>query len=164
VTNDHTEIAAFATDLAARSGRRLLTVLNEPQEVEFKDERKMDPVTALDREIEAMLQEAILSRFPDHAILGEEGAAASSDDAPYLWALDPIDGTTNFLNGLPLFAVSIGVLSEGLPVAAAMFLATGPGARPGVIYAARAHGASFQPLGSEEEPHASHSPARPAGP
>ena len=151
MSDDHAELAAAAAEMARQAGTRLLEVLGRPPLVEYKDKREVDPVTALDREVEAMLQDAIRARFPGHGILGEEGAAAPAEDSPYLWVIDPIDGTANFLNGLPLFAVSIGVLNEGLPVAAAIFLPAGPGGRAGVLRASRGGGAFFLPVGDDEE-------------
>jgi myo-inositol-1(or 4)-monophosphatase len=151
--DDYAEMATFAAGLASQAGVHLMKALSETQEVEFKGKGMVDPVTKLDREVEATLQAAILSRFPGHGVLGEEGAAAPAEDMPYLWVLDPIDGTTNFLNGLPLFAISIGVLQEGLPVAAALFLIAGPGGKPGVLHAARGDGAFFRPLGEHGEEH-----------
>ncbi len=73
-------------------------------------------VTNIDRAIERFLRERIESKFPDHAILGEEeGGAAVLTDAP-LWAIDPVDGTTNLANGLPHWGVSVGLVENGVPV------------------------------------------------
>ncbi|MEM8531553.1 MAG: inositol monophosphatase [Chloroflexota bacterium] len=84
-------------------------------EVTFKDIHGADPVTELDRTIEQLLVTTVAEQFPDHAVLGEE----SSDVAQmpeWLWVIDPIDGTRNFTNHIPLFAVSVGVLHYGRPV------------------------------------------------
>lgn len=83
-----------------------------------------DYVTQVDKEVEALLVSRIQARFPDHAILGEE---AFSDRSlarfpGYAWVIDPIDGTTNFIRGLPNFCVSIGFCEAGLvPIAGAIF-------------------------------------------
>lgn len=69
-------------------------------------------VTDIDRAIERFLRDAIRARFPDHAILGEEYGREGAEDARHLWALDPIDGTTNLANGLPFWCVSVGLLEE----------------------------------------------------
>ena len=68
-------------------------------------------VTEVDREAEALVVDAIRARFPGHAILGEEGGAQGS--STHRWIIDPLDGTTNFVHGLPLFSVSIGLEIAG---------------------------------------------------
>lgn len=71
-----------------------------------------DVVTRVDKECEAYLLREIQKHFPDHAILGEEsGAHAGKGD--YLWAIDPLDGTNNYSQGLPVFTVSIGLQYKG---------------------------------------------------
>jgi len=73
-------------------------------------------VTDVDKSIERFLRDAIATRFPGHAILGEEfGFDGPADDVP-LWALDPIDGTTNLANGLPLWSISVGLVVGDTPV------------------------------------------------
>jgi myo-inositol-1(or 4)-monophosphatase len=66
-----------------------------------------DFVTQADRESEAALVAEILRRFPDHRILAEEGTAHDATGSDYEWVIDPLDGTTNFLQGLPVWALSI---------------------------------------------------------
>lgn len=80
-------------------------------------ERKADgsPVTAADREAEALLRERISARYPDHGILGEE-FGEHAPGAAIRWILDPIDGTRSFMRGVPLFGVLIGIEVEGAPV------------------------------------------------
>ena len=112
-------------------------------QVEYKDEKKSDPVTAADKQSQTFLTEAILQSFPDHGILGEEGTEKEEDSpAPdFLWALDPLDGTTNFLNGLPIYAVSIGVLYRGLPVIGCLYVPWPQKAGGFVLHARRGCGA-----------------------
>lgn len=74
-----------------------------------------DVVTRADKQGEAFLLEQILKHFPGHGILGEEsGAHIGTGD--YLWVLDPLDGTNNFSQGLPVFTVSIGLQYKGEPI------------------------------------------------
>ncbi len=77
-------------------------------ETEILKELKEDssPVTLADRESEAIIKKIILENFPDHSILGEE-TGMTENKSEYTWHVDPIDGTRNFSNGIPLFAVSI---------------------------------------------------------
>lgn len=67
-----------------------------------------DVVTRVDRESEAFLIEEIKKAFPTHSILGEE-TGLHKGDSDYCWAIDPLDGTTNYSQGLPIFTVSIGL-------------------------------------------------------
>ncbi|MEE8336689.1 MAG: inositol monophosphatase, partial [Dehalococcoidia bacterium] len=85
--------------------------------------------------IEALLRERLAERFPDHAIVGEEVDAQPGPDHEFLWVVDPVDGTTNFVNGFPLFACSIGVLHRGRPVVGAVWTSTSHELRSGVYHA-----------------------------
>ncbi|HEX7503383.1 MAG TPA: inositol monophosphatase family protein, partial [Acidobacteriota bacterium] len=80
--------------------------------IEVESKGKNDFVTRVDREAEAAITEIILNEFPGHRILAEESGytTAASD---YLWVVDPLDGTTNFIHGLPHFAVSLALLENG---------------------------------------------------
>lgn len=78
-------------------------------------------VTAADTEIETLLRDRIGAAYPAHAILGEE-QGGSDLDAEYLWVLDPIDGTSSFAQGLPVWGVSVGLLHQGVPVLGCFYL------------------------------------------
>ncbi|MBT43993.1 MAG: hypothetical protein CL922_00825 [Deltaproteobacteria bacterium] len=118
--------------LAAHFGRKI--------SIEYKDKEERDPVTEVDKACQDYLVGEINRRFPDHSILGEEQSEeeakkakedSGATDPPcgdFLWVLDPLDGTTNFLNGLPVYAVSVGVLHKGRPLAGALFI---PWPKPG---------------------------------
>ncbi len=71
-------------------------------------------VTAADIEIESLLRERILARYPDHGIMGEEQGLYATD-REFVWVLDPLDGTDAFVNGLPTWSISIGLLRQGEP-------------------------------------------------
>jgi myo-inositol-1(or 4)-monophosphatase len=129
------ELATVAAELAAAAGTRLLERFRTTLTVEYKRPGHQDPVTEADRDAEHFLWQAIRARFPEHGVLGEEGAEPPRG-APFVWVLDPLDGTTNFINGLPLWCVSVGVLWYGRPVAGAIFTPAGPTATPAVV---RAH-------------------------
>jgi myo-inositol-1(or 4)-monophosphatase len=93
-------------------------------------------VSDVDRDVEAAIRAELATHYPDHAVIGEEaGAADAVSDARIVWAVDPVDGTTNFVNGLPLVASSIGVLCEGLPIAGAIWCGTTHALRPGIYHA-----------------------------
>lgn len=79
-----------------------------------------DVVTAMDREVERFIREAIGRRFPGDAIIGEEeGGQMGSGER--LWLIDPIDGTANYARGLPRYCVSIGYLDRGVPTLGAIY-------------------------------------------
>ena len=72
----------------------------------------IDLVTEIDRRSEAMITGFIAKKFPDHAILAEEGGRRDGA-SEYLWVIDPLDGTTNYAQGLPVFAISIALQRKG---------------------------------------------------
>jgi myo-inositol-1(or 4)-monophosphatase len=72
-------------------------------------------VTDLDHDLETLIRSRLATRFPDDRLTGEELAAAGGG-GPRRWSIDPIDGTGNLVHGLPLWAVSIGLIDEGEPV------------------------------------------------
>ena len=77
-----------------------------------------DVVTAMDREVERFIRDAIARRYPDDAIIGEEDGGR---DGERLWLIDPIDGTANYARGLPRYCVSIGYLERGRPTLGAIY-------------------------------------------
>ncbi len=73
-----------------------------------------DYVTEVDHAAEAAIIETLLGAYPGHGILAEEsGRAHGAKDSDYVWIIDPLDGTTNFIHGLPTYAVSIGLAFRG---------------------------------------------------
>jgi inositol-phosphate phosphatase / L-galactose 1-phosphate phosphatase / histidinol-phosphatase len=85
------------------------------QQIAIDDKADATPVTIADREAEAAMRTLITARFPEHGIIGEEHGRERAD-APYVWVLDPIDGTKNFISGIPMFGTLIGLAHEGRPV------------------------------------------------
>jgi myo-inositol-1(or 4)-monophosphatase len=142
------EIESFAVQLARNAGDSLSGHFGSTLAVEYKDKKESDPVSAADRDTEKILTRAIAERFPGHGILGEEGTGDEGALAPdFVWALDPLDGTKNFLAGLPVYACSIGVLHRGVPVVGAIYLPW-PTESGGVVYHARVGGGAF----ADDEP------------
>ncbi len=90
-------------------------------QVEFKGGNKSDPVTEIDRAVEAYVKGAVAARFPEHAVLGEEGTDPEGRN-DFEWIVDPVDGTLNYVTRLPLYAVSVGVLFKRRPVVGAVLL------------------------------------------
>lgn len=79
-------------------------------------EMKQDnsPVTLADREAEQVIIDTIKLRFPDHGFLGEEGG--KQGDSEYVWVIDPIDGTLNYIRGIFLFSTELALVRDGVPV------------------------------------------------
>lgn len=76
-----------------------------------------DVVTRADKESETFITEAILRQYPTHKILGEEGGYKGNPNSEYLWVIDPLDGTTNYSQGLPIFCISIALQDKGETIA-----------------------------------------------
>jgi myo-inositol-1(or 4)-monophosphatase len=125
------EIEAAAVEMARGAGEILSGSFGRQLTIEYKDKERRDPVTSADKATQEYLSAEIKRRFPEHGVLGEETSGESEPDGPapdFLWVLDPLDGTTNFLNGLPVYASSIGVLYRGRPLAGALYI---PWPKPG---------------------------------
>jgi len=80
---------------------------------QVNEKARNDLVSAADLASEEVMIKAIRSRFPDHGILSEEAGRSTPTDSGPIWIIDPLDGTTNFVHGIPQFAISIGVVVEG---------------------------------------------------
>ena len=115
------EIETAAAELVSSAGAILLRYFTGPLDVDYKVANNRSPVTDADRAADEYLRAEIARRFPSHGILTEE-TEGEDQAAEVMWVVDPLDGTTNFLNGLPIFAVLLGVLERGRPVAGAVFL------------------------------------------
>ncbi|HTW23771.1 MAG TPA: inositol monophosphatase family protein [Candidatus Baltobacteraceae bacterium] len=115
------EYLKFAADTAREAGEILRQEFHRPKKISYKGE--VDIVTETDKRSEAIVVARIRERFPDHAIIAEEGggAGAAVTGAKYCWHVDPLDGTTNFAHGYPCFAVSIGLSEDGEPIAGVVF-------------------------------------------
>lgn len=116
------EIEEAAVELARNAGKILLDYFAGPLNIAYKSENNRNPVTDADTAADEYLRGEIAKRFPEHGVLTEESTEGDDRRASVIWVIDPLDGTTNFLNGLPLFGVLIGVLEAGVPVACAIFM------------------------------------------
>ncbi|GAA0430880.1 inositol-1-monophosphatase [Acrocarpospora corrugata] len=110
------DLLALATDIAVEAGDLLLAKRPARPEVIDTKSSPTDVVTALDRETEDLIRARIKAARPADAILGEEGGDVPGQGR-VRWVVDPIDGTVNFLYGLPAWAISIGVEVAGEIVA-----------------------------------------------
>lgn len=140
---DLRQIERDAIEIARTAGAMLLGYFRGPLEVTYKSENRRNPVTNADHAVDAYVRAEIARRYPAHAIVTEEHAdTAATAPSDVVWVVDPLDGTSNFLNGVPMFGVLIGVLERGKPVAGAIFVPDI--ARPeGRVLHARADGGAY---------------------
>ncbi len=114
------DILSFALEIAQRAGRLLLAYQRRGlrQDQMRTKASHADVVTEADLASERMLGSAIRSRYAEHAIFSEESASGAPPEHGWLWLVDPLDGTTNFAHGLPIFAVNLAVAHDGQVVIA----------------------------------------------
>jgi len=103
---------ALATEVAARAGELLVDRLGRVESIRHKSPK--DVVTEVDHLSERLILDALREAFPDDGFLAEEsGLAAGRNDR--VWVIDPLDGTINYANGIPIFCVAIGLVVAGVP-------------------------------------------------
>jgi len=107
------EIKGLAIETAKKAGRLLKERLGDSGPITFKG--AVDIVTEMDRRSEDLIMNEIKKFFPEHGILTEESAEIKAL-SPYRWIIDPLDGTTNYAHGFPVFCVSIAVENAGTVV------------------------------------------------
>lgn len=145
---DLAEIEREAVELAIMAGARISTALGRQLAVRYKGDSEdvhtlRDPVSDVDEDVERLIRERVTAAFPGHDVLGEESEERPGRDHDVVWTIDPIDGTTNFVNGFPIFSASIGVLWRGVPVVGAVWCSTSHALRTGVYHARRGGPLSF---------------------
>jgi myo-inositol-1(or 4)-monophosphatase len=128
-----------AVELATLAGAEITTSLGHSLSVRYKTNEDdpasfADPVSEVDHNTEVLIRARLNDAFPTHGVLGEEMAATMGASDEFIWAVDPVDGTTNFVNGFPLFAASIGVLHHGRPIVGAIWCSCTHALRPGVYH------------------------------
>lgn len=136
------EIASEAADLIAQQ-RDFLSNHGSIAQVTSTKTSAVDPVTAVDKAAEQRITERLREKRPDDGVLGEEGANIDGTTGVQ-WVVDPIDGTVNFLYGLPVYAVSVGVAVNGELVAGAVI-----NVASGEIYSAAVGCGAFVDRGDE---------------
>ncbi len=110
---DVDELLDLAVDLARRAGQLLLDEAPDRADDVATKSSRTDMVTAVDRASEALIVDTIETARPGDGVLGEEGSQRDGTSG-VRWIIDPLDGTTNYLYGFPLYAVSIGVEVDGV--------------------------------------------------
>ena len=126
-------------NIAVKAARRAGAIINRAaQDIDaltVSTKRHNDFVTEVDQVAEQAVIQILLKAFPDHAILAEESGAHGNSE--YVWIIDPLDGTTNFIHGFPQFCVSIGLKYKDAVTQAVVY---DPG-RNELFTATRGHGA-----------------------
>jgi len=113
----HSAVLNVMIKAARRAGRSLKRDLGEVEHLQVSLKGPRNFVTAADRRAEEIVYEELAKARPGYGFLGEEGGAREGADKSHRWIVDPLDGTTNFLHGIPQFAVSIALERDGLIVA-----------------------------------------------
>ena len=108
-----TEYVALAQRMADASGAIIRPYFRSGLAVEEKAD--LSPVTAADRESEAVMRTLIEAACPGHGVIGEEYGTERAD-AEFVWVLDPIDGTKSFITGVPMFGTLIALMRAGAPI------------------------------------------------
>ncbi len=134
---------ALAAEFARLAGAEIAAARSKSIAVRYKenpgapDRAWRDPVTQVDHDVEVLIRARLAERCPDHDIIGEEieTKRPDADQSDFLWVIDPIDGTANFVNGFPLYAASVGLLHRGRPVAGAIWCSATHILGPGVYHA-----------------------------
>jgi myo-inositol-1(or 4)-monophosphatase len=102
---------------ARKAGRTLKRDFGEVEKLQVSLKGPANFVTAADKRAEETLKTELLKARPGYGFLGEEGGTHEGTDKTHTWIVDPLDGTTNFLHGIPHFAISIGLAREGQVIA-----------------------------------------------
>ncbi|MEI8348838.1 MAG: inositol monophosphatase [Candidatus Omnitrophota bacterium] len=130
------DILRVGIDAAQEAGKLLLKNFGKVTHIEQKGDR--DFATNLDKEAERLIVERIKTKFPAHGIFAEEGGS-SGLNREYLWIIDPLDGTHNFIHNIDIFGVSIGVVRKGAFVAGVIYMP-----KDNELYVAEKGGGSYK--------------------
>lgn len=109
----------IAIKAARNAGQLILRQLPRRDSIPVMEKAKHDFATEVDRVAEQEIHRDLKRAFPDHAFLGEE--SGKSGDSRFVWVVDPLDGTSNFIHGFPHFSVSIALLERGEPLLGVVF-------------------------------------------
>jgi len=93
-------------------GRVILMYFNQLDRLEYSSKGRNDFVSQADIEAERAVLDVLTHAYPEHGVLAEE--SGPQEGSEYTWIIDPLDGTTNFLHGFPMFAVSVAAMRNGI--------------------------------------------------
>lgn len=117
----HTPVMSVMVAAARKAARGLQRDFGEVENLQVSMKGPGDFVSAADKKAEKILFEELSKARPGYAFLMEEGGAIEGSDKSHRWIIDPLDGTTNFLHGIPQFAISIGLERDGQMVAGLVY-------------------------------------------
>lgn len=117
----HSALINVMVKAARRAGRSLKRDLGEIENLQVSLKGPANFVSAADRRAEEMLYDDLTKSRPGYGFIGEEGGTREGSDKSNTWIVDPLDGTTNFLHGIPQFAISIGLQREGTIIAGVIY-------------------------------------------
>ena len=138
-----TEMEQQSCALVRGAGKILLSYFDQPLSIGYKSANNRNPVTDADHAADEYLRAELSRLFPEHGIVTEETESENDEPREITWVVDPLDGTTNFLHGLPMFACMICALERGTPVAGAIYIPH-IGSSEGRVIHARRGGGAFQ--------------------
>ena len=124
MTQSATELQIFldvATESVLAAGAVLKSKWGKLSDRDIQEKGPGDLVTEADKLAEAEVLKVLKRHLPEHQILAEESGALGNAQSKYLWAIDPLDGTTNYAHGLPLAATSVGLMIDGVPTVGAVY-------------------------------------------
>jgi myo-inositol-1(or 4)-monophosphatase len=117
----HSALMNVMVKAARRAGRSLKRDFGEVENLQVSLKGPANFVTLADKRAEEMLYADLSKARPGYGFVGEEGGIREGDDKTHTWFVDPLDGTTNFLHGIPQFAISIGLQREGVMIAGLIY-------------------------------------------
>jgi len=120
VSLKHPDYITVASAIARKAGALLMEFYARGVKTEYKGSGTVDVVTEADRASEKLIVESLRAAFPDHGIVGEEGSRSQAA-GEFIWYVDPLDGTTNFAHGFPIFCVSMGLARNNEVIAGVVF-------------------------------------------
>ena len=117
----HLALMNVMVKAARRAGRSLKRDFGEIENLQVSLKGPANFVSLADKRAEEMLYADLAKARPGYGFIGEEGGIREGDDKTHTWIVDPLDGTTNFLHGIPQFAISIGLQREGVMIAGLIY-------------------------------------------
>jgi myo-inositol-1(or 4)-monophosphatase len=117
----HSALINVMVKAARHAGRSLKRDLGEIENLQVSLKGPANFVTMADKRAEELLYAELIKARPGYGFIGEEGGIREGDDKSHTWIVDPLDGTTNFLHGIPQFAISIGLQREGTLIAGLIY-------------------------------------------